>query len=80
MRRPVFELMFVYMDFASAEKSSALLGRFSCFRSFIISKEFLVYERMRGKSSFIRKSSQVENIVRRPLELLTTGRSDNGDL
>ena len=39
---PVGVSMFVYIDFASAEKSLASFGSVNCFRSFITSKEFLM--------------------------------------
>jgi hypothetical protein len=39
---PVLVSMFVYIAFASAEKSRALLGMVRALRSVIISKEFFV--------------------------------------
>jgi len=41
---PMSVSMLVYIDLASAENRTALFGNVSCFRSCIISVEFLVYE------------------------------------
>jgi len=77
---PVFVSMFMYIDFASAENSSAFSGMISHFKSRITSKEFLIKDFTSGRSSFMQKSSQLEKTEEKLLLLLMTGLSVMGVL
>ena len=68
------------MAVASAVKINASSGIVRAFNSVIIVVEFLTKDLTNGRSSFILKSSHVEKIARKLLELLTTGLKVTGVL
>ncbi len=70
----------VYMAVASAVNINASSGIVRAFSSAIIVVEFLTNDLTNGRSSFILKSSHVEKIARKLLELLTTGLKVTGVL
>jgi len=70
--KPVAVSIFVYIDVASAEKRRASCGMCRSRRSLMTEVEFFRYDLMKGRSSFILKSSQVEKIDSRLPQLLTT--------
>ena len=77
---PVSISMFEYIAVASAVKSFAPIGTSSIVISDINDLESFMYDGIKCRSSFIRKSSHVLKMETKLLMQLTTGRSVMGDL